>query len=605
MLPCPTENRRPWIILLALLTLFTYVHALQNDFTMDDRAVAMGSESETNNPMVSELRPISEYFSTHYWRGLNPTGVLYRPVTVLSFAVRHVVFGDSAFVAHLINVLLHVAATVLVYLLLCQLGLTKLGAWLPALFFGLHAIHSEAVIGIVGRAELLGFCFGAIGLLSLLHSRTSGSLKYIGWMLAAQCFFLAFCSKESALLWAAFVPAFLLAKRMIAEPGARLVPKLGFHVIGEAVAVLLPAFLFLLLRERMIAAQPDGTKLAVDAVVNPIYAVPDKTRVMTAAMVWGYGLLLTLFPFHLSADYGASVFPVVHSLTEPAALMSVISVTALAAILLGGLVMHRRNPLLFLASITFLGFSFVTSNVAVPIGTIFGERTFYTPSLGFVFAIAWLYRRLEPKLQSSNQFQTLATMLAGAWLGISTFTIIQRIPVWESNDSLFIHEAAAHPDSVRMQVCAAAAWEGRRNLELAAQHLERAVVLDPGYANAWNHLGMAYYKLGKWDRAYEALERGFGSRRHDRSIVLPQLFGNRALVLEKLGKPEEALTSLESSFRTSPPSFRKTREYCRLVERLAHALAEDPDASARIRRLARDAGVELVLPAPPAAGSGR
>ena len=103
-------------------------------------------------------------------------------------------------------------------------------------------------------------------------------------------------------------------------------------------------------------------------------------------------------------------------------------------------------------------------------------------------------------------------------------------------------------------------------------------------------------------KALEALKRGLGARRHDRAMVLPQLLGNKALALEKLGDPETALGSLEDSFRSNPSYFRATRDYRELIGRLAGRLAGDPGASERIRQLAGNVGVEL---AAPPSGSGR
>ena len=100
----------------------------------------------------------------------------------------------------------------------------------------------------------------------------------------------------------------------------------------------------------------------VDYIANPLWHEPFGTRIFTATKVWGYALLLTLFPFELACTYGAGVFDLV---TVPLETGFLISLVCLLAILIGGVRALFRQPLLFLAATTFLGFSFVTSNVPI------------------------------------------------------------------------------------------------------------------------------------------------------------------------------------------------------------------------------------------------
>src|SRR5262249_14963717 len=42
----------------------------------------------------------------------------------------------------------------------------------------------------------------------------------------------------------------------------------------------------------------------------------------------------------------------------------------------------------------------------------------------------------------------------------------------------------------------------------AVEHAKKAVELRPQDANEWNNLGVAYYRVGDWKAAVEALEKG-------------------------------------------------------------------------------------------------
>jgi hypothetical protein len=93
----------------------------------------------------------------------------------------------------------------------------------------------------------------------------------------------------------------------------------------------------------------------------------------------------------------------------PADLGFVCSVVVLGGWLVLGLVCARRQPLLFLSAAMFLGFSFIGSNVLFAIGTNFGERLFYMPSLAISVLCVLLARHLVGSSRSVFGFALVVT----------------------------------------------------------------------------------------------------------------------------------------------------------------------------------------------------
>lgn len=475
----------PWLFAVLLVTFAVFAPSIGNGFTYDDPWVAMGHDGNRPNEMVGELQPLSEYFTSHYWRGTSDTGNLYRPLTILSFALRHAVAGDNAQAAHLINVLLHVLATALVCTLVRGLRQPPRVAAFAALVFGLHAIHSEVVAAVVGRAELLAFCFGATGALAWTRSHGRTGIARAGWLgTAAASLFLAFSSKESALAWLPVIGCYGLARRWVHPPDA-LPQRTRAALAVDAAVLAAPALVFLALRAQMLASMPDAT-WHTEFIVNPLFDAPAQTRILTATTAWGFGLALTLFPWFLSADWGWAVLPVVDSFTEPAALLTLLAATALLGTLGAGLWRAPRRPLLFFGIATFFGTSILASNLVAPIGTLFAERLYYTPSLALAFVAAAVATRLRP------EHLPVALLLAGTWLGASASEILERNGVWRDTQTLVLHEAREQPSSVRMRSHAALILLGRGDTSGAITHLEHAVDLDPGFVNGWHRLGDLY-----------------------------------------------------------------------------------------------------------------
>ncbi len=464
-------------------TFALYAPALHNDFCYDDRFVAMGHDGGRRHPLIAELRPLTEYFSSHWWRGVEEHGTLYRPVAVLAFALRHAVAGDDARVAHLINVLLHCGATLLVYLLVRELNARPGPAALGALCFGAHAIHSEAVVAISGLAELLAFGAGATGLLLLVRARGPAAgqgagdggagavARRVACRAGAACsLFLAFGAKESALAWVPFAAGFGLAVRCARGGAGRLVRP---ALLAELAAVVIPLAVYLALRARMLDQLPASVAFGADAIANPLFAAPALQRVLGALVAWGLGLLLTVFPFWLSADWGAAVLPLPRGFGDPAALLAAAAAAALVALGAIGLCALRRRPLVFAAAASFLLFGALTSNLAFPIGTVFAERLYYASSLAVPCAVA----AAAAGVAARGNATVLAALALGAWLGANALVIGQRTAVWRDDATLILHEAAHQPHSAQMRFHAARVHAARGEAVAALDHVEAAVAL--------------------------------------------------------------------------------------------------------------------------------
>ena len=539
--------------LLALILLVTFgIHApsLANTFAMDDRFLAKAvHDNGRPNPMVSELQSPGRYFTSHYWEGAAAPDIQYRPVTILSYAlVYHTVgkhgTGESgeALPQHLVNVGLHLMAVWLVYRLLRRLVKHRGPPLLAALVFGVHAIHSEAVAGIVGRADLFAFCFGAAAV--VLHGRAreaAGRSRGLHLISAGILLFLAFGSKENALAWPVFMAVFETARILIKQPATRIASALAAPLPTVGLVSLLPAAILVALWRWAVAglAIPPVSPLA-----NPLVDLPAPDRVFTAVQVWFHGLTRTLVPVDLACDHGAHVFQTITSALD---LRFLAAATCLAAVGAGGLLAIRRHPLLFLAGTTFLGFSLVTANLLLLIGTLFGERLYYIPSLGLSFLVAWLATRRVVR------WAGLAALLP--WLCISGVNTFERCSVWKDDETLFLHDVKVRPESARLQYLAAKVHERRGEIRRMAAHLHRALEIHEDYALAWNDVGVLHARDGNLEKAESCFRRGLGCRDASDSDRF-QLHTNLGVLLAQTRRPAEARKHLLLGLQRDPEAMR-------------------------------------------------
>ncbi|MBE0606359.1 MAG: hypothetical protein IH610_08750, partial [Deltaproteobacteria bacterium] len=176
--------KRLWpFLLLAGAVAAVYLNSFRGVFQFDDYNVIV------DNPGV------------HTWgawlAGL-PRGI--RPLLKFTYTLNWT-SGTGLFGFHLVNVALHAANAVMLFLLASRVGgpsVSRFAALLPALLFAVHPVQTEAVTYISGRSVSLMAFFYLGSLLAYLRGRERGS-RLLLYLASPLLFLLAVASKEVAL----------------------------------------------------------------------------------------------------------------------------------------------------------------------------------------------------------------------------------------------------------------------------------------------------------------------------------------------------------------------------------------------------------------------
>lgn len=119
------------------------------------------SRAILTNPDILPSSPLWNLLKDDFWgTSLSSTNShgSYRPLCVLTFRLNHWLCGFRPWGYHLVNVILHSVATGLV-LKTARTVLSSKPATVAALLFAVHPVHTEAVAGIVGRADITACIF--------------------------------------------------------------------------------------------------------------------------------------------------------------------------------------------------------------------------------------------------------------------------------------------------------------------------------------------------------------------------------------------------------------------------------------------------------------
>ena len=466
-------------LLILIAALIPYAPTLLNGFAGDDEYIV------ATNPVVTE-GDLAGAVTSPYWPAAYTAGTLYRPLTIVSFAVEWRIWGGSPLGFHLTNLGLHAVVSLLILTLLLALSTPLAAATLAAMIFAVHPVHVEAVAQVVGRSELLAGAFYLTACLVYLRDRALWTVPLL--------FFLGLASKEIAVtLPLALV--LLEAARGCGESSSegslpslieRLRKKTALF-IGLAVAFAA----YMAARFRITGGLVGETPAA------EFFGMSGLQRVMTALSAWLDYVRLLFYPADLSSDYSPAVrFPAL-GLDRPGMVGGLIFIAVLASMV----VLWKRGRL---ASVGLAWFGLVilpVSNLLIPTGTILAERTLYLPSVGLALLIA--AAAVRPLREHPRTAIAIGSLLLVA---LSARTVV-RTQDWKDSATMMAALERDHPESVQVVRAHARDAMSQGRWDEAAKRFELALHLSPHHYTGLTEAALFYEVAGHPDRAKELLAR--------------------------------------------------------------------------------------------------
>jgi tetratricopeptide (TPR) repeat protein len=486
-------------------------NAFGNGFVFDDLLIIR------DNSAIQELGRVPALFTQDYWGAWGGQG-LYRPLVLTSYAVNYGLGGLATPGYTAVNLALHGAVSVLVLALATSLGAAWPVAAAAGLLYAVHPVHTEAVTGIVGRAETLSALFLFLAFLG--HRRGPAARRpALIRGLTAVAYLLALLSKENAFTFLGLVVLGEAFFPVTGRDGTSFSPR---RRVRDYLLLLGLTIAFLGIRGAIVGfGSPPATPLnnPLLPIIGPtplgnVYGADFLTARMTAIAVLGTYARLLLWPATLSCDYSLAALPLVHSPADPRFLAGLAALLAV----LGGTVFLRRRARLVAFGLGFLAVSFVlSSNLLIRIGTICAERLLYLPSAGFVLATAaglgllWERPRLAPW---ATVFLLLAVMGGAARTWIRNRDWRDEHALWASAVRIVPASAKAQTEYGRVLLDESEGASARGQADSAAtlrhrasRHLDQALAIYPECRPAANHRTRVAILDGDLARAQELCER--------------------------------------------------------------------------------------------------
>ena len=549
------------ILIFGILGVLIYSNTLESPFVLDDQRRIL------DNP---DIRIEALTLQNLYRAAFGKNSADARPVGNISFALNYYLHRYEPAGYHLLNILIHLTAGVLLFLILkTTLDLKSIRSefnhseWIAlfaALLWLVNPVQTQSVTYIVQRFNSLAAMFYLLSFRFYLNGRLTAkkrmrrtwfAVAVLAWLLALGC-------KENAVMLPFII---LLYDWYFFQDLSQKWLKKQLLLIA-AIGVLFSVFALIHL-----GTDPWEKFNDLRDFSEGQFTIGQRMLTQSRVVVYYLSLILAPHPSRLNLDYDFALsYSLMNPVTTLLSLLGIIGLTVLAVLL------AKKQRLMSFCIFWFLGNLVIESSV-IPLAIIFEHRTYLPSMLVFLFPMALVYRYIRPKW--------LVTGICCALVALYAYWTFERNNVWRDKLTLWADCVKKSPHKARPYSQLGAAQkqlnlkdeafqtfskavelaphiaeshhnlgvmlEERNQIDDAIEHYRQAIRIEPAYLKSRNNLGIALLKKGHADEAIEQLQIS----RQIKPDYAPTHY-NLGLALSKQGRLDAAIESFSATIRLNP-----------------------------------------------------
>ncbi|MEP5339038.1 MAG: tetratricopeptide repeat protein [Algibacter sp.] len=438
----------------------------------------------------------------------------YHPLTVISFILNYKLSGESPFSYHLINLILHLINTGLVFLFIKKLTNSNFKISLvTALFFGIHPMHVESIAWVVERKDVLFTCFYLSSILFYLSYNKTKSLK--DYFLFTLLGIFSLLSKPAAVT----LPVILIAIDYFQNNTISLK-----NVINK-----LPLFICsFLLGITTILVQKD-------------YAIGELGEFSILERI-SYGCYaLTNYIIKGIIPYG---FSVMHPYPQSTTIWAIklITATIFVAVILFFIIKKRiTNKYIVFGSVFFVANLILVLQFFSIGRAITSERYTYLPYIGLFFIIgyAWDYALKKRKL-----YNTATTAFLISLAIYCSFSTWHQSKIWKSSETLWSKAIEEYPNDWYAYIGRGNFYSNNNELKKSIKDYSQAISFNPNNFQNYFNRGDSYKKLNQHQKAIADYNTAI-----EINPNYAKAYINRGQFLYELQKFDEALSDFNKAIQ--------------------------------------------------------
>ncbi len=525
MLPKDTPQFK-WIsaIIIALLGFGIYCNTLGASFQFDDR------DFITHNRNIQDITDVKAIW--------NSLGHPSRFVTFYTFALNYHFDKYNPFGYHLVNVLIHLANGLLVWIFsgqIIRLGTSNqkikenahIIALGVALFFVTHPLQTQAVSYVTQRFTALATLFYVMTLCLYIKARLDKN--YYLFAAGIVTMVLGMFSKQITFtlpIMIIFIEFLFLREKLVSDLATKrwsmrdLTP-----IFLLPFCLLIPSFFNFDLSKTLGMTTPSGSH-DYDIINAPKYFLTQFRVIPTY-------LKLLLIPINQNLDYD---FPLSNSLFE---LKTLLGGLLLLSLFLYGIFSLKKDKLVGFGILWFFIAISVTSSI-IPIHHVIFEHRMYLPMVGLSLAIT---TRMFDRINNTRVFMVFFVLII-AVLSVLTF---QRNKVWQSEQSLWEDIITKSPAKAKPHSNLGTIYFENRRYDDALEMFNKAITFLPEYSRAYNNRAAVYIQMNKPELAIQDLNAAL-----EMGLEQSEVYNNRGDAYEKQRKYDLALKDYQKAIELRP-----------------------------------------------------
>jgi tetratricopeptide (TPR) repeat protein len=478
------------------------------------------------------------------------------PLTWLSFILDCQLFGLNPGRMHVVNLLFHIANTLLLFTLLKKMTGSLWPSAFVAAAFALHPMHVESVAWITERKDVLS-CFFLLLTLAAYTSyiKRPTAVRYIGTLALFELGLLAkpmLVTLPLLLLLLDYWPLGRIDTRGMLY--RRIVEKTPFFVLS-AISGAVTFFV-----------QKGGGSVADVNIVDFPY------RAANAFVSYAKYIGKLFWPYDLALFYPLDIRTIQLWQAAACALL-------LAGITIFMLCFCRTRKYMIVGWLWFIIALIPVIGLIQSGAQAMADRYTYISYTGLFILVAWVVPELLSKLPYGRSIIGISAAIALMAMGITSH---KQASYWKDSFTLFSHAIEVTPNSYVAYNNRGDSYIKRGRLQEAMADFSRSIELRPDNAVAYNNRGFIYGQLGRWQEAMEA---------YDKAIEIDPAYAdayiNMGVAYGTLGRWQEAMEVSTLALKVRPDrvkaynnrgvSYHKLGRYQEAIEDYLRAIKLKPD----------------------------
>jgi len=454
----------------------------------------------------------------------------WRPLSFLSHALDIELFGLRPAGHHLMNVGIHAAAAVALFLVLQSMTNAPWRCAFVAAIFALHPLRVESVAWVTERKDVLSGLFFMLTLGAYVRY-VRGPFSLPRYLTVCFVFALALMSKSMVVTlpfvlllldyWplgrTGWVPPVVAGTTVPVPTGQLLKEKVPLLALAAASSVV--TFL----------GQPKGGGMN-------LVRVPLGIRIANAVLSYAGYIGKLVWPTGLAVWY-----PLPPELSAAAVTVAGLGLVAVTTAVIWG---ARRRPWLVTGWLWYLGMLVPVIGLVQGRGEAMADRFTYLPSIGLTLMLCW---SVPARAKDRWNLKMITCVAAAAALLVCAALSRVQLEYWKDSETLFRHALAVTRDNWVAHYNLGTALAQTGKIEEAIAHYEQVLRLKPDSAEAQSNLGIALGLAGRIPEAIAHLEQALRLKPHS-----AEAHSNLGIALGQAGRIPEAIEHLQQALRIKP-----------------------------------------------------